>query len=54
MFPYVTAYYKSSWNSLECVRCWEIPYNGKSIFVTAIDLCGADARGNNGAHFDLS
>jgi hypothetical protein len=54
MYPYVTAYSNSAWNSPNCGSCWEIPYRGKSIFVTAIDLCGTDGRGDNGTHFDLS
>lgn len=27
----------SGWNSPECGSCWELTYNGKSIYVTAID-----------------
>ena len=54
MYPYVTAYSNSAWNSPQCGSCWEVPYEGKSIFVTAIDLCKTDRRGDNGTHFDLS
>ena len=37
MYPYVAAYSKAGWNSPNCGKCMKITYNGKSIFITAID-----------------
>ncbi|KAL2006621.1 hypothetical protein VTN00DRAFT_9289 [Thermoascus crustaceus] len=36
-FPRVGAAFSVSWNSPNCGKCYQLTYNGKSIYVTAID-----------------
>ncbi|KAL2003189.1 hypothetical protein VTN02DRAFT_4689 [Thermoascus thermophilus] len=36
-FPRVGAAFTVSWNSPNCGKCYQLTYNGKSIYITAID-----------------
>jgi hypothetical protein len=53
LFPYVAAWDKVTWNSPKCGSCIEVSWNGKSIYVTAIDQCGGPTPGHD-SHLDIS
>ena len=55
LYPYVSAWNKSGWNSPACGECIQLrnPVSGKIIHVTAIDQCGNAPSGFN-SHFDLA
>lgn len=52
MFPYVTAWQPSSWNSPQCGSCAKIMWKGKYTYVTVIDQCGVINSAYS--HFDMS
>ena len=53
LFPYVSAFSLSSWNSPYCGDCIQLQYQGRTVYVTVIDFCGSPPSGYD-AHFDLS
>ena len=53
MFPYVTAWQDTAWNSPKCGTCFKITYHTNVIYVTVIDQCGKSDKAGT-SHFDLS
>jgi hypothetical protein len=51
MAPYVAAVSNIEWNSPNCGKCYQIVGWAKTIYVTAIDQCGAGPSGET--HFDI-
>ncbi len=52
LFPYVTAWQPSGWNSTQCGSCAKIMWNGRFVYVTVIDQCGMINSAYS--HFDMS
>ncbi|CAB9523349.1 Desert hedgehog protein [Seminavis robusta] len=52
MFPYVSATSNIVWNSPNCGNCYELQAGGNTVYVTAIDQCGAGPAGE--LHFDMA
>ena len=52
LYPFVTAFSLSPWNSPYCGDCIKLNYGSNTIYVTVIDLCGS--VGGFDAHFDIS
>jgi hypothetical protein len=53
MFPYVAAWDQISWNSPNCGTCILLNTSTTSIFLTAIDSCGAPPGGYD-THLDIA
>ena len=53
MFPYVTAWQDTTWNSPKCGLCFKITYKTNIAYVTVVDQCGKSDKANT-SHFDLS
>jgi hypothetical protein len=53
MFPYVTAWQDTTWNSPKCGTCIKITYRTKKIYLTVVDQCGKSTKPGT-SHFDLS
>jgi hypothetical protein len=51
MAPYVTATSVSGWGSSECGNCYEVVGTVGTVYLTAIDQCGAGPNGE--MHFDI-
>lgn len=53
LYPYVTAFSDSQWNSPNCGKCVRLQTPTKTVFVTVIDSCGPAPSGLD-AHFDVA
>ncbi|KAJ3390555.1 hypothetical protein HDU92_000394 [Lobulomyces angularis] len=52
LYPYVTAFSGTSWNSPKCGQCMKLTSTINTVYLTIIDACGA--LSNNKNHFDIA